>query len=90
MSEWKGPWRCTKCYAVFPQNTALHFATDESGWCDGPCEPCEDRRAPDPEKAALAEALRKCQKYLPAGYTQDHWLAVEVDKLLRSYKDTEE
>ena len=58
MKEWKGPWKCEVCgwvsiRRVHPVFCAGYKKCIMAGW-----EPYE-RRAPDPEKQELAEAMRE-------------------------------
>ena len=65
MTDWKGPWRCEECgkigswtWAEMVRDLGHHYASDIVPECRGKLVP-HDRRAPDPEKQELAEALRE-------------------------------
>ena len=69
MSEWKGPFKCEKCGLVVMHPETFReeaHLNDSRIWCDGKFHPY-DRRAPDPEKAALVAALRMAEEAIDTG-----------------------
>ena len=69
-AEWKGPWQCEKCgkigswtWAEMVRDLGHHYASDIVPECRGKLVP-HDRRASDPEKQELVEALREAAQSL--------------------------
>ena len=62
-AEWKRPWKCEKCGRILDKAIGIHYHQSIDGLfldelCEGKLVP-HYRRAPDPEKQELVEALRR-------------------------------